>query len=163
MAGPLNIIVACSENRVIGRAGKLPWRIPEDWEYFKSRTTRATVILGRKSFISWKSILDEEREAIVLTKNQALTAPHVQVAHSLDDAITQARRLSRDIYICGGQKIFEDAIKRPDVEFLHITRIHATLEGDRFFPEWNNAFPRLIDERISQDENYRYSFCVYGR
>ena len=30
MPKPLNLVVACSENRVIGREGQLPWDIPED-------------------------------------------------------------------------------------------------------------------------------------
>ena len=163
MSQSLNIIVACSDNRVIGRAGHLPWRIPEDWEFFKHQTTRATVILGRLSFMSWKSILDDERDVIVLSTNKSLTAPHVRVADSLDDAVNQARRLPREIYICGGQQIFEEAIKRPDVETLYVTRVHTTIEGDRFFPEWKNDFTRLVRERESRDENYRYTFCVYRR
>ena len=163
MSQSLNIIVACSDNRVIGRAGQLPWRIPEDWKFFKRQTTRATVILGRISFMSWKSILDDERDVIVLSTKTSLIAAHVSVAESLDNAVQQARRLPGDIYICGGQQIFEEAIKRPDVETLYITRVHTTVEGDRFFPEWRDEFPRLVTERVSRDENYHYTFCVYRR
>jgi dihydrofolate reductase len=159
----LNIIVACAENRVIGRAGKLPWRIPEDWRHFKSQTTGSTVVLGRISFESWKSILDDDRHVIVLSRNASLAGDRVQVADSLTNALQQAEQLSRDIYICGGQRIFEEAIRLPRVDRLYLTLIHAEIEGDRFFPEWRSQFPRIIEQRESADQHFRYTFYVLGR
>ena len=160
---PINLIVACSENRVIGRGGQLPWRIPEDWKFFKNQTARATVILGRISFESWKSVLDDDRQVVVLTRNRSLARDRVQVANSLAAGIARAEQLPRDIYICGGQRIFDEAITLPQVEHLYLTLVHAHVEGDRFFPEWRNAFPRIIDRRESADQNYRYTFYELGR
>ena len=68
----LNLIVACAENRVIGRNGHLPWRIPEDWKFFKSQTAAKHRDCGRISFESWKSILEDDRDVIVLSRNTAL-------------------------------------------------------------------------------------------
>jgi len=163
MPTPLNLIVACSENRVIGRDGKLPWRIPEDWQFLKNRTAGQIVILGRTSFESWKSVLDDGRRAIVVSRNRDLARDQVEVASSLADAVARAETLPGEVFICGGQRIFEEAIVNPRVERLHLTLVHVHAEGDRFFPEWHNTFPRVIEQREAADANYRYTFFVLGR
>lgn len=163
MTKPLNIIVACAENRVIGRRGLLPWRIAEDWKFFKQRTAGSTVILGRISFESWKSIHDEERHAIVLTRNRNLAGPRVDVADSLGAAIARAQALPNPIYICGGQRIFEEAMTLPQVERLYLTLVHAEVEGDRSFPIWQHAFPYVLEQSEGADLNYRYTFYTLGR
>jgi dihydrofolate reductase len=160
---PFNLIVACSENRVIGRAGQLPWRIPEDWKFFRSQTAHSAVILGRISFQSWKSILEDDRQVVVLTRDTSLASDRVHVASSLANGIAHVEKLGREIYICGGQRIFEEAIRLPDATRLFLTLVHAHVEGDRFFPEWQGEFPRVIDQRESADENYRYTFYELGR
>lgn len=163
MPKPLNLIVACSENRIIGRNGQLPWRIAEDWKYFRRQTTGRTVILGRISFESWRSIFDDERDAIVLTRKRSLAGPRAQVADSLASALALAESSPREIYICGGQRIFEEAIALPQAARLYLTLIHAQVEGDRSFPDWRAAFPHVIESHSSADENFRYTFSVLGR
>ncbi len=160
---PVNVIVACAENHVIGRNGQLPWRIPEDWRFFKKQTAGTTVVLGRISFQSWKSILDDDRHAIVLTRDRTLARDRVQVAHSLPAALALAEQSPRDIYICGGQRIFEEALSLPQAERLYLTLIHANVEGDRTFPEWRHEFPRVISQRESADEDFRYTFHTLAR
>jgi dihydrofolate reductase len=160
---PLNLIVACSENRVIGRGGQLPWRIPEDWKFFKNRTAGCAVILGRISFQSWKSILEDDRRVVVLSRDASLASDRVQVSDSLANGIAQAKKLGREIYICGGQRIFEEAIRLPNAKRLFLTLVHANVEGDRFFPEWREEFPRIIEQREGADQNYRYTFYELGR
>jgi len=160
---PLNLIVACAENRVIGRNGQLPWRIPEDWKFFKKQTARSTVILGRISFESWKSILEDGRRVIVLSRKSTLANERVQVVDSLANAIQQAEKLPGEIYVCGGQRIFEEAIALPQVERLYLTLVHAEVEGDRFFPNWRKEFPRIIEQQDGEDQNYRYTFYKLAR
>ena len=163
MAKPFNLIVACAENRVIGRGGQLPWRIPEDWKYFRQHTTGRTVVLGRISFQSWRSIFDDERHAIVLTRNTALAGARVDIASSFPHALALAEKRSEEIFVCGGQRIFEEAITHPQARRLYLTLIHAYVEGDRTFPEWRGEFPKVVTTRESADENYRYSFDVLER
>lgn len=163
MKRPLNLIVACAENRVIGRNGKLPWRIAEDWQFFKRRTAGCTVVLGRISFESWKSVLEDDRHAIVLTRNAALAAPRVRTSTSLADALVLAQDSDREIFICGGQRIFEEAIVLPEVKRLYLTLVHAEVDGDRHFPEWHHEFPRVIEQRSGADQNFRYTFYVLER
>ena len=157
------MIVACAENRVIGRQGRLPWRIPEDWHFFKNQTAGATVVLGRISFQSWRSVLEDDRRAIVLTRNRSLAGPRVEVVSSLVEAIGRAGTHGRPVYICGGQRIFEEAIGLPQVTRLFLTLVHAEVEGDRYFPEWRDAFPRVIQQRPGADANFRYTFYELAR
>lgn len=163
VAKALNIIAACSENRVIGRDGKLPWRIAEDWDYFKKITTSSVVVLGRVSFLSWKSLFKEDREAIVVTKSAQLSANRVRTAPSLADALRLAETGARPVFICGGERIFAEAIELPQVTKLYLTLVHATVEGDRYFPEWRRAFPSIAERRESADQNFRYTFLVLER
>jgi dihydrofolate reductase len=163
MLRPFNLIVACAENRAIGLDGRLPWRIPEDWQYFRRRTTGAVVVLGRISFESWRSVLADGRQAVVLTRDPALAGERVRVARSLPEALAIASALPGEIYVCGGQRIFQEAIARPDARRLYLTLVHATVAGDRFFPEWQAAFPRVVEQRESADANYRYTFSVRER
>ena len=163
MPKPLNLIVACAENRVIGRNGQLPWRIPEDWKFFKNQTAQSTVILGRISFESWKSILDDGRRAIVISRKNSLANERVHVVDSLTRGILSAEKSPGEIYVCGGQRIFEEAIVLPQVKRLYLTLVHANVEGDRFFPEWRHEFPRVLEQRDGGDPNYLYTFYKLAR
>lgn len=163
MPTPFNIIVACAENHVIGRDGRLPWRIPEDWQFFRRQTAGATVVLGRISFQSWRSVMEDDRRVVVLSRDPSLARERVEVAASLPDALRRAEAHHRTIYVCGGQQIFEEAIRLPQAERLFLTLVHAQLEGDRTFPEWAHEFPRVLERRESADTNYRYTFLSLAR
>jgi dihydrofolate reductase len=163
MPTPFNLIVACAENRVIGRDGRLPWRIPEDWQFFRRQTADATVVLGRISFQSWRSVLEDDRRAVVLTHDASLASDRVEVAHSLSAALSLGEAHGREIYVCGGQQIFEEAIVRPEAARLYLTLVHAELQGDRYFPDWKTHFPRVLEQRESADENFRYTFLSLAR
>lgn len=163
MPRPFNIIVACAENRVIGRAGRLPWRIPEDWQFFRRQTAGATVVLGRISFQSWRSILEDDRRVVVVSHDPSLARERVEVAASLPDALRLAEAHLRPIYVCGGQQIFEEAIRSPQAERLFLTLVHAQAEGDRTFPEWTDEFSRVLERCESADSNYRYTFLSLAR
>ena len=163
MPKPLNLSVACAENRVIGRDGQLPWKIPEDWNFFKNQTAQSTVILGRISFESWKSILDDDRRAIVISRKKSLANERVQVVDSLAKGILAAEKSAGEIYVCGGQRIFEEAIALPEVKRLYLTLVHANVKGDRFFPEWRHEFPKILEQQDGGDPNYRYTFYKLAR
>jgi dihydrofolate reductase len=159
------LIVACAENRVIGRGGQLPWRIAEDWQFFKKQTAGQIVILGRISYESWRSVLDDERQAVVLTQNKSLAQARVHVEQSLGRAIERADTLGAAdrIFICGGQRIFEEALHLPRIRKLFLTLIHSEVAGDRYFPAWRAAFPTVLSQREGRDENFRYTFYELAR
>ncbi len=67
MSKPLTLIVACAENRVIGRDGRLPFDIPEDKAWFHEKTAGQTVVLGRICFETWPKVLADGRQPVVIT------------------------------------------------------------------------------------------------
>ena len=86
----LHLQVACAENRVIGREGRLPWRIPEDLQFFHDQTAGQTVVLGRVCFETWPRELLDGRQPVVITRNTALATDQVRVASSLTAALAIA-------------------------------------------------------------------------
>ena len=162
MPKPLHLIVACSENLVIGRKGKLPWNIPEDSNFFHNKTHNQIVVLGRICFETWPRAALGGRRPIVITRKTSLANEHVRVASSLTEAIAIADTLPGEIFICGGQRIYEEAIVmagKPTRPFrLHLTLVHADVSGDTFFPEWRHLTWRELSRRESRDSNYRYTF-----
>jgi dihydrofolate reductase len=167
MSRPLHLIVACAENRVIGRDGCLPWQIPEDAKFFHAQTHGQIVVLGRICFETWPRAALGGRRSIVITRNLALEREGVRVAPSLDAALAIADTLPGEIYICGGQRIFEEtlllAAESTRAIRLHLTLVHADIPGDTFFPEWRHLAWRELSRRESADENYRYTFFELER
>lgn len=151
-------IVAMTENRVIGRKGTMPWHLPADLAHFRRHTTHKPCIMGRKV---WDSLGEQghqplpERPNIVLTRNKAhgstLQAAGARAFHdpvqALAFARTQTRQAHSSIAIIGGSEIYRlywDQLQR-----IELTRIHATLDGDTFFPEL------AADEWLVQRQTYR--------
>ena len=156
----INLIVACGKNRVIGRNGKLPWAIKEDWEYFLEKTTGGVLIMGRNCFSEFESYA-QEREVIVLTRNPELVFKHAQAAHSLQSALLKAQKLNKTIWICGGERIYEEAM--PLANLLYITQIDRCFEGDVFFPEWEKVFRREIFRKEIKAGDLTLQFLVYEK
>jgi dihydrofolate reductase len=154
----LHLQVACAENRVIGRDGKLPWRIPEDLKFFHDQTAGQIVVLGRICFQTWPRVRADGRRAVVVTSNPALAGDGVHAAPSLSEALAIAESLPGEIHICGGERIYAEALALPRPMRLHLTLVHAEVPGDTYMPEWRNYPWRELDRRESADANYRYTF-----
>ena len=152
------LVVAAAENGVIGRAGRLPWRLPSDLKVFREITLGKPVIMGRKTFQSIGKPLDR-RTNIVITRDPAFRPDNVTVAHSLEEAlcaaVTAAQACGADeIMVIGGADIFRDALDRADR--IYLTRVHGTPEGDVLFPplrdeDWRETGRRPLP-RTAGDE-----------
>jgi dihydrofolate reductase len=176
----LNLIVACAENRVIGRAGKLPWSIPEDLRFFHEETAGKICVLGRVCYETWPRVQLDGRKPVVLASRplarprRARLSPEERnalepvesdpvVVRSLDDALATAERLPGEIYVCGGERIYAETLALIRPMRLHLTLIHAEISGDTFFPEWRHLAWRERSRRESSDANYRYTFFTLER
>ena len=160
---PIHIIVACSENRVIGKNGTLPWRIKEDLHYLYDSVKDGVVIEGRRVWDELKKPFPQT-ETIVLTRNPDLAFEGAHKAGSLQQAIEMANAIEGypTIWIGGGQPVYEEALELADR--LYITLVHTEVEGgDTFFPEWRNTFTKVISERRSKNPKYEYTFLVLER
>lgn len=155
----ISLIVAVSENNVIGKDNRLPWHLPEDLKYFKNTTWAMPIVMGRKTWESLGKPLPG-RTNIVISRNNGFQAEGAQVVRSLQEAEMIAEALDvKELFIIGGAEIFNMAL--PTANRLYLTRIHQDFEGDVFFPpvdenKWQLAFRRdcLPDEK----NKYAYSF-----
>ena len=140
-------IAAMSENRVIGRGKEIPWHIPEDFKWFKETTMGHVLVMGRRTFESIGKALPG-RETMVLTRGE-FSHPDVTVIRSLDEV---APRLEgRDGFIAGGAQVYEQALPRCSELFL--TLVKREVEGDVFFPEFENYFEEV--EVLREEAEFR--------
>lgn len=161
MAKPLNLIVACAENRVIGRDRRLPFHIPEDKAWFHEKTAGNIVVLGRICYETWPRVRQDGRIPVVISAHSALAQPGVHIAANVPDALALAQSLPGEIMICGGQRIYEETL--PLADRLLLTLVHAEVPGDTYFPEWRHLNWRETWRRESADADYQYTFSVLER
>ncbi|MEI7621682.1 MAG: dihydrofolate reductase [Candidatus Moraniibacteriota bacterium] len=151
----ISLICACSENRVIGSSGKTPWKILQDLQNFKRLTLGHVVIVGRKTFESIGKVLPG-RINIIVTKDQDFKAQNCFIARSIELAIAKACELEREeIFICGGGSVYAQTIGMADK--LYLTVVEGDFEGDVFFPPYEE-FSKIVSQRKSQDENFKFTF-----
>ncbi len=127
----LTLIVAMSENRVIGRDGGLPWHLPDDLKRFKRLTTGHTVVMGRRTYESIGRPLPN-RENIILTRQPGYTVEGATVLPSLEAALANLTDREQ-VFIIGGGEIYRQAL--PLADRIELTLIHQHIEGDTTFPE----------------------------
>ncbi len=157
-------IVAASENNVIGSHNELPWKLPNDFKYFKNKTWGMPVIMGRKSYESLGKALPG-RINIVVTKKNDWIADDVITVNNIDDAIMEATKSdTKEIFIIGGGEIFKQTMDK--ISRIYITRVHATVEGDAFYPEINSLEWHIVySQPFPADEkhDYAYTFEVWEK
>jgi dihydrofolate reductase len=148
MSKPFKAIAAMSLNRVIGAGNKIPWHLPEDFKWFRKMTTGQVIVMGRKTYDSIGRPLPN-RTTIVLSRSPANIAG-VRVVADLKDLSSLERELAgREIFICGGAQIYEQAL--PLCSDLYLTLVKRTVEGDTFFPTFEDKF-MLKEEILDQPE-----------
>ncbi|MEA2491027.1 MAG: dihydrofolate reductase [Acidobacteriota bacterium] len=163
----ISFIAALAANGAMGRDNDLPWkRLSTDLKRFKSLTMGHHLVLGRRT---WESIGSKPlpgRIHIVVTRQPDYTATGAAVVGTLEEALDIARQAGDDeCFIGGGAELFTTALHRADR--MYLTRVHADLEGDTFFPEFDDVSEwHLIDsEHFDADEKneYPFSFLMYDR
>jgi len=160
----LKIIAAVATNGVIGRDGKLPFKLRSDLQSFKDITGSCPVVMGSKTFESLPKHIRPlpGRENIVLTRNP--NALMVDVTHVLWWEEILHRAETEDMFVIGGAKMYEVALDHCDE--LYITRVHAEIEGDVFFPPLDMSDWKLIssqDHAQDEDNEYAFTWEVYER
>jgi dihydrofolate reductase len=132
----ITLVAAVADNGVIGNAGDIPWRIPEDFAHFKRLTLGHTLVMGRATYDSIGRPLPG-RTTIVLTRDPDWSADGVLVAHGLDEALALAADLPGDVVVAGGSHVYAEAMPRADEQVL--TFVHQRPEGDTYYPAYDPA------------------------
>jgi dihydrofolate reductase len=159
----VSIIVAISENGVIGRDGGLPWRLSGDLRRFKELTMGHDMIMGRKTYESLARPLPG-RTMIVLTRQPGYSAAAgVLVARDLDEALALAAA-DDEVFVIGGAEVYRQAL--PLAERIYLTLVHTKIQGDPRFPDFDRnqwretqRTPHAADEK----NEYDTTFCILDR
>jgi dihydrofolate reductase len=163
MTRRVSIIAAVATNGVIGRANGLPWHLAGDLKWFKALTLGHHMIMGRRTFDSVGKPLPG-RTTVVITHDASYSPPGVIVTPTIEQAFEIAAA-DDEPFICGGAEIYRQTLHR--ATRMYITRVHAEVEGDTFFPEFDDVNEwKLVDREDfeSDDKNdYAYSFLTYDR
>lgn len=166
----LTQIAACSANNVIGTQGDLPWSLPEDMKFFRDTTKGHVMIMGRKTFDSFKGRALPNRYHIVISRQAAElkfpsteSAPVVFVeslAKALELAETLTSTWGEEVFVIGGGEIYKQSL--PYCNKIYLTRIHRDFDGDTFFPEIDETLFTLTDKK-DHTEPISFSFLTYSR
>ena len=159
------MVVAMDKNRLIGADNGLPWRLPDDMQWFVQQTMGKPVIMGRTTYESIPAKFRplKGRHNIVLTRDRNYKAPGATVVHSVEDALASAGDVE-EVIIGGGANLYIQLL--PRTTRLYLTLVEAELEGDAYFPEiewfaWRETFrqPHPADER----HNFAFTWLILER
>ena len=164
----ISLIVAVTENGVIGKDNKLLWRLPSDMQRFVKLTMGKPIIMGRKTFQSIGKPL-KGRDNIVITTDHSFHAEGAFVVHSVEQAITKAKECAQirnvqEIMVIGGEQIYQQALEF--ASYVYLSRVHTNLQGDAFFPELDDSIWYETSRQLFPADNkhdYDYSYIVYNR
>jgi dihydrofolate reductase len=160
----ISIIVAVSENGVIGKDNQLLWRLPDDLKRFKKLTLGHPIIMGRKTFDSIGKPLPG-RTSIVVTRDQNFHREGIVVVHSVEEALQEAAKLeTEETFIIGGGELYKLTLAQADR--LYITEVNTTISGDTYFyitdrQDWMET-ERTVHEADDKHE-FPFNFVNYVR
>lgn len=156
----ISLIWAMSRNRVIGKCNRLPWRLPDELLYFRNTVRGNPIIMGRRTFEGIGKPLSGCLNIVLSTSN--VEFPGCVHAKNLDAALefaqtTRDTELIGEIFVIGGSAVYEAAL--PQAHRLYRTIVEAKIEGDTFFPSYDESDWSCIgSERHASDARHQYSF-----
>lgn len=151
----ITVIAAAAENNALGKDNDLVWHLPDDFKRFKQLTTGHHIIMGRKTFESFPKPLPN-RTHIVITRNKKYQKEGAVVVHSIEEALALAKNDPQP-FIIGGGEIYKQGL--PFADKIELTRVHATVDADTFFPEIDEQKWDLVAEKYHpKDDKHEYAF-----
>lgn len=161
----INLVVAATENNVIGKDNKLLWHLPNDLTFFKNTTWGMPMIMGRKTYESMGKPL-KGRTNIVITSNRGYSPGEgVIVVDSIEQAVDESAKTdAKECFVIGGGEIFRQSM--PVAQRIYMTRVHTAMKGDTYFPginenEWTLASSTHFD--TDAKHAFSYSFEIWQR
>ena len=154
--GRIAFVVAFDRNKVIGKDGRLPWRLPDDMKHVRAITMGKPLIMGRRTYDSIGKPLDG-RTNIVLTRDPSFHPEGVLVARTPEAALRLAGD-APEIIVFGGAQIFKEFL--PLTERLYMTQVDAEVEGDTYFDMGPDDWRVVSNERHEADERHKYAFNI---
>jgi len=155
----ISIIVAAAKKGVIGKDGKMPWRLPAESAYFRQTTLGHPVITGRKNYEAMGRPLPERLNVVITRQTDYKVPEGVIVVNSLQDALNlpQVKKES-EVFIIGGAQIYHEAM--PLADKLYLTDVHADIDGDTFFVYNPKDWQLEWSEHHEADTENKYAFTI---
>lgn len=157
----ISLIVAVSENNVIGKDNDLVWNLPDDMKFFKKTTNGHFVIMGRKNYESIPERFRPlpNRTNVIITRQTNFQAKDCLVVNDINQALDLAKNAQeQEAFIIGGGQIYQLALQNDLVDRIYLTRIHDEFEGDTFFPELSEQWKEVHRQWHPADEKHNSSF-----
>jgi dihydrofolate reductase len=155
----ITLVVAASDNNVIGKDNQLLWHLPKDMRFFKNTTWGLPILMGRKTFESLGNKVLPGRLNLILSNQKNIKTNGATLVHSLQDAVNLAAQQDyKQLMVIGGGQIYELAL--PLAHTIMLTRVHTTIEGDAFFPTLNEDWVKKESTFYNSDEKHSYSFDI---
>jgi len=149
------LIAAMAKNRVIGKAGKIPWNLPEDMAHFRELTMGHVIVMGRRTYEEIGHPLPGRRTYLISSTMQ-VEDENCHTVLSLQEVLK--REKDNDIFICGGAMLYREGMEVADR--LYMTEIDQEIEGDTYFPEINLDQFEVVDR---QEQSGGFAFVEYRR
>lgn len=165
----INLVVATTENGVIGKDGDMPWSMPADLKYFKKVTTRGecnSVVMGRKTYDSIGKRLPGRENIVITSERNRNKTKHIDayVYNSIQDAIDHVQgwenflKIEHNIHIIGGASIYDQVMEMGIVDRIYHTLIHTELDGDAFFHVPEKGWEIKSEKPFKADEKNPYDY-----
>lgn len=158
----ISIIVATDDQGLIGKDNDLPWKLSADLQYFRRITMGKPLIMGRNTHESIGRPLPG-RQNIILTNNNNYQVEGCTVVNTIDEALSVCSD-AKEVMVMGGASLYQQFL--PQANKLYLTQVHASLDGDTWFPSWDKTKWREIsreDHQADDKNDYPYSFISYQR
>lgn len=159
----ISIIAAMANHRVIGINNSLPWKLPSDMKWFRQHTLGKPIVMGRKTFESFGGRTLPDRPNIIITRDTNYQVEGAIVTHSIDEAL-QAAGDADEVMIIGGASFYEQML--PKANRMYLTFVHADIEGDAWFPEYDESdwnIIKKIDIKADDKNPHDHSFVIFER
>jgi len=152
----ISVIVAMSQNRVIGDKNCLLWHLPDDLKMFKELTVGHTIVMGRKTYQSIGKALPNRRN-IVISRQAQFIAHGCWIVGSPGQAIQLATEWNEtELFIIGGGEVYRKML--PFASTIYLTEVHTVIEGDTTFPNFDNEWKELQRTHHPSDNKHAFSF-----
>lgn len=160
----ISLIVAVSDNGIIGKENALPWHIGADLKRFKAITTGHTILMGKNTYLSIGRPLPNRRNVVLSSSLTPEDVPGCELIASLDDLDKLGLAEDEELFVIGGARVYGQLMAKADK--LYLTRVHTQADGDVSSPEidWNEWQMTEEEHGYADEKNdFDYSFQNFER
>ena len=156
-------IWAQDEEGIIGKDNRLPWYLPAELQHFKETTLNHAILMGRVTFDGMGRRLLPKRETLILTRNSDEKMDGVSIFNDIESVLDWYQSQDKNLYVIGGKQIFQAF--EPYIDEVIVTQVHASVEGDTYFPEDFDLslFETVSSKFYDKNEKNPYDFTIQYR